>query len=158
MVSIYKRPCRVGWLVYLRWLPNLLPNDLPLACFVLFDGCQQSCALIHTSQYHFGMVVGSLHHPPRSRHSACPAMQLAFGRTTVAELRTLYQCFLTLPSVLFGKVFEASVKCPHVMSFLSHHLCDLAPAVPGVPHDLQPLLLCRSPRCVGPTLLRRWHR
>lgn len=34
------------------------------------------------------------------------------------------------------------------------YLCDFAPAIPGIPHRLKPLLLGRCPRRVGPTLLR----
>ena len=85
-------------------------------------------------------------------------MQLAFRRMTVPELRTLYQCFLTLPSVLLGKVFKPSAKASSLVSPSSRHLCDFAPAVPSVPHDFQSLLLCWSPRCIGPALFWRGHR
>ena len=78
---------------------------------------------------------------------------------TSPELLTLYQCFLTLPSVLLGKVCKtSSARAPSIMSPSSRHLCDFAPAVPSIPHDFQSLLFCWSPRCIGPTLLWRGHR
>lgn len=75
---------------------------------------------------------------------------------------SLYQCFLTLPSVLAGKVYKAKVisvdrpaanTCPLWCS--RAYLGNLSPARTGVPHLFQAQLLGRRPRCIRAALLGR---
>lgn len=97
-------------------------------------------------------------HPRQNRRNAYPAVLLVhFEGNTKINLHTLYQCFLTLPSVRFGNVFvTSSCQYENLDHTLGLYLCYLAPAVPRISHRLQSLLLGRAPWRVCPTLLRRW--
>jgi hypothetical protein len=66
---------------YLRGLPNLLTDDLPLVRLVLLDGVQERSALLLSQRrryQHAGVGEGGyghLPHPRQTPHNACPSKE-----------------------------------------------------------------------------------
>ena len=103
---------------HLRRLANLLADELTHVRIVLLDGGQERCTLVLFCQYagtrceervcwiwiRLGIDPPRL---PQIRHNACPVGCGQLRGTMYDSQRqrlTLYQCFLTLPSVRCGKV------------------------------------------------------
>lgn len=87
------------------------------------------------------------------RHSACPVPVSRCPKMGKCTRQTLYQCFLTEPSVRLGNVCDL---CQYLVSSMwckKQYLGDLRPGLIFIAHFLQALLLGWSPGRVSATLL-----